>query len=467
MDSQWELLSTEKNQVGNIELSDGARVGVVGGGPAGSFFSYFLLDFADRVGMELDVEIYEPRDFSRPAPQGCNMCGGIISESLVQHLATDGISLPTTLVQRGIESYHLHTDCGSVLISTPLQEKRIAAVHRGAGPRDIQEFKWRSFDGHLQGLAVDRGARVIRQRVIGVDWVDNRPNIKVRSQPERSYELVVLATGVNGIGQRIVKGLGLNYEPPTTSKTMIREYYLGEDVVRKHLGSAMHVFLLDIPRLEFAAIIPKGDYASVCLLGHDIDRSLIETFLNSAEVTQCFPADFSLEQISCNCSPRINVAGAKKPFADRVVFVGDCAVTRLYKDGIGGAYRTAKAAAATAIFQGISANDFEEYYLPVCEEIRRDNDIGKLMFVVTRQIQRRRVAKQGVLHMTRAEQKQNRKLRMSMVLWDMFTGSAPYTDVFRRTMVPTFWGSLLWYVFSSVFRRYSPEKQEAHKEDFE
>jgi len=33
----------------------------------------------------------------------------------------------------------------------------------------------------------------------------------------------------------------------------------------------MHVFLLDIPRLEFAAIIPKGDYATVCLLGEDIE----------------------------------------------------------------------------------------------------------------------------------------------------------------------------------------------------
>tara|TARA_B100000315_G_scaffold119829_1_gene109746 strand:+ start:301 stop:537 length:237 start_codon:yes stop_codon:yes gene_type:complete len=35
-------------------LRDGARVAVVGGGPAGSFFSYFLLDMADRVGLNLD-----------------------------------------------------------------------------------------------------------------------------------------------------------------------------------------------------------------------------------------------------------------------------------------------------------------------------------------------------------------------------------------------------------------------------
>lgn len=54
---------------------------------------------------------------------------------------------------------------------------------------------------------------------------------------------------------------------------------LYEDVIsrihRRHFGSAMHIFLLDIPRLEFAAMIPKGDYLTVCLLGRHIDRDLI------------------------------------------------------------------------------------------------------------------------------------------------------------------------------------------------
>jgi len=35
-------------------------------------------------------------------------------------------------------------------------------------------------------------------------------------------------------------------------------------------------------------------------------------------------------------------------------------MSRLNKDGIGSAYRTAKAAAATAVFSGISANDFRK-----------------------------------------------------------------------------------------------------------
>ncbi len=47
----------------DFQLHDGSRVGVIGGGPAGSFFSFFLLDTAKRVDLDIHVDIYEPRDF--------------------------------------------------------------------------------------------------------------------------------------------------------------------------------------------------------------------------------------------------------------------------------------------------------------------------------------------------------------------------------------------------------------------
>jgi len=120
-----------------MRLDTGSRVAVVGGGPAGSLFSYFLMSLGERIGIVPRVDIYEPKDYSKPGPAGCNMCGGIISETLVQLLTTEGINLPTTVVQRGIESYVLHMDVGSVRIDPPRKEKRIAAIHRGAGPRGI------------------------------------------------------------------------------------------------------------------------------------------------------------------------------------------------------------------------------------------------------------------------------------------------------------------------------------------
>ncbi len=430
-----------------LALESGSLVGVIGGGPSGSFFSYFLLDMAQRVGMDVQVDIYEPRDFSVPGPAGCNMCGGIISESLVQTLATEGINLPSTVVERGIDSYVLHMDVGNVRIETPLREMRIAAVHRGAGPRGIKEMKWRSFDGYLLELAVGKGAHLMPGRVDDIGWKDNRPQVKTRDGLPQKYDLLAVAVGVNTAALKLFEGLGFGYKPPVTTRTYISELGLGQETVERHLGSSIHLFLPKIPRLDFACLIPKGDFATLCLLGQDIDDHLVQALLDAPEVQGCLPANWRMPQDFCHCSPRMNVQGAIQPFADRIVFIGDSGVTRLNKDGIGAAYRTAKAAAVTAIFEGISAEDFRRHYWPTCQAISSDNKFGKVIFAITGQIQKRRFARRGVLRtVSREQQKESDSRRMSMVFWDTFTGSAPYRDVFLRTLHPSFLGRFLWDV---------------------
>jgi flavin-dependent dehydrogenase len=447
-----------------IQLEDGSRVGVIGGGPAGSFFSIFLLDMAMRMGLDLEVDIYEPRDYTRPGPVGCNMCGGIISESLVQMLATEGIKLPSSVIQRGIDSYMLHMDVGSVRIETPLREKRIGAVYRGPGPRDIKEIKWGSFDGYLQKMALDKGANLIPQRVEEIRWNDGRPELGGRKIASQTYDLLSVAIGVNAAARKLFDNLEFHYEAPETTKTYIQEYFLGEERIREVIGSSMHVFLLDIPRLEFAAIIPKGDYVSVCLLGEDIDKELVQNFMDAPEVRSCFPPELNLNARSCNCSPRINVAGSARAYDNRIVFIGDSGVTRLYKDGIGAAYRTAKAAATTAVFQGISSEAFETHYRPACRKIERDNSIGKLVFFASSQIQKRQFARRALLRMTSREQSvDGAQLRMSMVLWDMFTGSAPYIDIFIRTLNPLFLARFAGDLAVSLVGR-NGGKSERHRE---
>lgn len=435
----------DTRQDGALALEDDSRVAVIGGGPAGSFFTYFLLDMAQRISMRLEVDIYEPRDFAVTGPAGCNMCGGIISESLVQHLAAEGIDLPSTVVERAIDSYVLHMDEGDVSIGTPLQEKRIAAVHRGAGPRGMKEAKWRSFDGYLLDLAAGKGAHLVRGRVDDISLKDGRPVVQTQGGSPQGYDLLVAAVGVNSSAPKLFEKLGLGYKPPRTTKTYVSEFYFGQETVEKYLGSSMHVFLLHLPRLEFAALIPKGDYITLCLLGMDIDGPLVQSFLNAPEVRRCFPPGWSVPQDFCHCSPKINFRAAVQPFADRVVFVGDCGVTRLYKDGIGAAYRTAKAAAVTAVFSGVSAEDFRRHYWPTCRAINTDNNIGKLIFIVTRQIQKNAHDRRGILRMvSREQQNPEGARRMSTVLWDVFTGSAPYREVFVRTLHPCFLGRFLW-----------------------
>jgi len=436
-----------------LKLKDGSRVAVIGGGPAGSFFSYFLLGMAERVGLNIYVDIYEPRNFNIPGPSGCNMCAGIISETLVQYLATEGINLPPTVVERGIDSYVLHMDAGSTRIETALHEKRIGSVHRGLGPRDLREIKWESFDNYLLTLASDRGAQVIRERVVEVGRTDGQLHLKTRNSPPVSYDLMAVAVGVNTAALRMFENLGFDFKPPETTKCLLREYYLGQAAVEKHLGSSMHTFLLNIPRLEFAALIPKGDYVALALVGENIDQDLLQTFLNDPVVKQCLPPDFPFDQIACWCAPRINVKGGTPPFDDRIVFIGDSGVTRLYKDGIGAAYRTAKAAATTAIFEGISAGDFKRHYWPTCRAMETDNFIGKAIFSVVRHMQKRAFARRAILHMVSGEQQgqASPEQGMSLVLWDMFTGSAPYREIFLRMLHPTFWVRFLWELLVSLW----------------
>ena len=427
-----------------LALTNSSRVGVIGGGPAGSFFSFFFLEAASRVDLEAHVDIYEPKIYTQVGPGGCNMCGGIVSESLVQLLATEGINLPSTIVQRGIDSYVLHMDVGSVRIDPPGREKRIAAVHRGAGPRGLPAQQWGSFDGYLLEQAQSKGAAVIHDRAEDVAWEDGRPRVVTKRGLSEPYDLLAFAVGVNSGAFKLLEKLGFGYSPPKTTKTFICEFHMGAEVIATSLGSSMHVFLLNLPRLEFAALIPKGEYVTLVLLGKDIDKELVASFLNAPEVKRSLPSEWSVPQDYCRCFPSINVGGPPQPFADRMVFLGDCGETRLYKDGIGGAYRAAKAAASTAVFEGVSADDFRRHYMPVCRSLAFDNSIGKVIFAVTWLIQSLRFTRRGILRMVSGEQRQNGQGQMSGVLWDTFTGSAAYRDVFGRTLHPLFVGRLLW-----------------------
>ncbi len=416
----------------------------MGGGPAGTFFAYFLQRLAQSADLQLDIDIYEPRLFTHRGPAGCNHCGGIVSESLVQLLASEGINLPTEVVERGIEAYMLHMDVGSVRIMTPSEEKRIAGVFRGNGPRGSERSLRVGFDRYLLDLTASSGVHVVRSLVTRVGWRENRPELEHGAGKRTRYDLVALAAGVNS--QLLQNGCEAapGYTFPGTLTTFICEFHLGQAAIQASLGDAMHIFLLDLPRLEFAAMIPKGDYVTLCVLGHDVDEALVDAFLAAPEVKRCFPGG-KLPELACHCFPRLNVHPAAQPFADRMVWIGDCGVARLYKDGIGSAYRMAKAAARTAVFQGVAARDFEAHYGPTCRAMNWDNTLARLVFMATSAIQKLRPLRRGVLRMTATEQAHKDVFRhMSSVLWDVFTGSASYQDVLVRSVHPAFMAKLTW-----------------------
>ena len=434
---------------GECELRDGSRIAVVGGGPSGSFFSYFLLKMAEAIDLELEVDIFEPRSFKYCGPAGCNHCGGIVSESLVQILAAEGIVLPDSVVQRGVESYVVHMDVGDVAIESPVHEMRIAALYRGNGPREGGDTPLESFDDFLQGMAVERGARVVRQLITGVQWQEGMPRLQFADHSAKTYDLVTVAAGVNSNFLKLLDDHPAGFQPPKTTRGYICEFRSTEEEILDILGSSVHVFLLDIPRFEFAAIIPKGPFATAVMVGDDLDEELVHAFLNDPVVRRTFPTH--AVPCVCSCKPLINLGARKRPYGDRIVLVGDSGVTRLYKDGIGAAFRTGKAAATTAVFHGVSRENFEQHFWPACKRIANDNAVGRIMFATNAIMKNSRLTRRTMLRMAQKEQeREGARPHMSSLLWNMFTGSAPYTEMFRGTFHPGFIGNLLLNLGSAV-----------------
>ena len=454
LDSFADLTDAEE---GGLTLQDGSRIAVVGGGPASSFFSYFLLKMAETIDLDVEVDIFEPRSFKYCGPAGCNHCGGIVSESLVQILAAEGIVLPDSVVQRGIESYVVHMDVGDVAIQSPVHEMRIAALYRGNGPRDGGNAPLESFDGYMQGMAVEQGAQVVRQLVTGFEWEGGYPHLQFADHSTARYDLVAVATGVNSKIIGMLDDHPQGFEPPKTTRAYICEFRSTEEEMLRMLGTAVHVFLLDIPRFEFAAIIPKGPFATVVMVGDDLDEELVHRFLSDPVVRRTLPTD--IVPCVCTCKPLINLGARKRPYGDRIVLIGDSGVTRLYKDGIGAAFRTGKAAAMTAVFNGLSKQDFEDHFWPTCRNIRNDNSVGRIMFATNTVMKNSRLTRRAMLRMAQKEQSRpGARPHMSSLLWNMFTGSAPYTEMFKGTFHPGFIGNLLLSVGSAFW----PQRKNAN-----
>jgi len=443
---------SEEQQRNTLVLDEGSCIGVIGGGPAGSFFSYFILQMAQRIGMRLSVDIYERRDFASIGPTGCNMCGGVISESLVQALSVEGINLPPDVIQRGIDSFQFHSDKETVALYAPYHEMRIATVYRGAGPKGTLKPRWRSFDGHLLEMAVANGAKVIRDRVTDISWIERIPQVHTKDGQPKVYDLVVGAVGVNTPALGLFEKLGIGYKQPRTRKTCNIEFEFGSSYITTHLGNSMHAFLLDLPNLDFAAIIPKGDYATMCLIGDNINSGFVNSFVNNPAVSEYLSGKLDHSAGACRCSPLSSLGDAVHPFGDRVVLLGDCGITRLNKDGIGSAYRVAKTAAVTALFRGVSSEDFRKGYWPVCRTISIDNRFGRVIYLFVDVIKRSPLLTRAVMRMARNEQKKRGKQRrMSTLLWDMFTGSSPYRDAFFRCLHLGFWSRFAQNIIASIF----------------
>lgn len=409
----------------SLNLSDGDRVCIVGGGPAGSFAALHLLHLIQERGLRLEVMIFEPRDFSRPGPGGCNQCAGILSSRLLRGLNSLGISLPEEVIQAEVNAYAVHLEGEPLRIEQPDPSRSVVSIYRGGGPRLIQGEPSASFDSFLLSEACARGAQHIPWRVRKVTW-EERPVVHT-ARDHYPADLLVLATGINS---RAPLDPTFGYRPPKTEVMAQDEFLRPPDWPPDQISA----FFKEPSGLVFGAIIPKGRYLNISLLGRDMTRDAISDFIVAQGLSSFLPPP---PGSLCGCTPRIAVRLARRYYGKRWIAIGDAAVSRLYKDGIGSAFTTAQKAMEAVVRVGISRHAFRKAYAPFCRQIARDNVYGRILFRLWFFTLRIPLLTHGWV---RAIQMENESPPESpihgRVLWGMFTGDEPYRDIFRLSLSP-------------------------------
>ncbi len=412
-----------------IRLETNSKVAIIGGGPAGSFFALHLLRYAAERCITPEITIYQERDFEKLGPKGCKSCAGILSISLLRNLKELELTIPETIIQTKIDRYAVHSPYTSISISNPEREVRIISIFRGGGQRISRYESLISFDGWLLRQAQERGVRVENETVSHIH-LGQEVQIEVGDR-KLGYDLVVLATGVNA---KPVSILGLDYVPPKTQTMAQDELYAGTAQVESCLGSAAHAFLIPHSGMIFGTLVPKGAFINVSVLSSGQPPVSVADFLSDNLVKNILPAHY---ERSCGCRPQAPVGSARNYFADGFVAIGDAVVSRLYKDGIGSSLLTARQAAHTAVCHGLSRQDFEHCYKPLCATISSDNWWGRLLFSLNNRTKNSRVFLLTQHRLIGDEQRNTIGWQpFTKAAWGMFTGSYSYTSIARIAFGP-------------------------------
>jgi flavin-dependent dehydrogenase len=170
------------------------------------------------------------------------------------------------------------------------------------------------------------------------------------------------------------------YRPPPLLETLVTKHHpLGEGSgdIPDLLGNFIHVFLPPLPRIEFGALIPKGDHVTAIIAGSAARTDDMTAFLALPAVRRL--ADIPPDPVHYYRG-RFPVGLARGYYGDRYVTVGDAAgLVRPFKGkGITSAVVTGGLAAAAMLDAGISAAALREFARG-CAEITGDLWYGRLV----------------------------------------------------------------------------------------
>ena len=432
----------------SLRLRDNSKIAIIGGGPAGSFFANAAIRYANKLGINIHITIFEGKDFSQKGPGGCNMSAAVIASSLHAKLTKDGIELPEGIVRQEIKGYYFQTKDYGIELYKPKQSdsSSILAVYRGNGPLYSTHTNIFSFDDCLLKHVVKQGVKVIYEpvRKLKLSADSDTPVTIIYGKQnllkEIEADLVVGAFGINSTIVNKIKELNFGYVPPKSIKTCQMEIPLSDTFIKSSFNDNIHVFALGLKPFRFASMVPKGNYITVSLIGtRDLTKKDLIDFINNPVVRKKLPHDWKMPDQFCMCIPKITLSHARNPFTDRFVMVGDASISRIYKNGLESAYITSQMAARAAFERGISSEDFDRhYYKPARELLAMDNLLGALIIILSDFVTKRNWLVKARLSYVKGKRGSWIANHLNALLWNMVTGDAPYKTIIIQALNPIF-----------------------------
>ena len=456
-----QLFTTAPGSSSRLEgLREGARVAVVGGGPAGSFFAHHVLREARRLDRHIEVLIIEKHGtydagFDCLQSRGCNFCAGGISPRLDEILGAHGLVVPDEIIQGRIDHVWIQGQWKNFRLRVP-EGMAMYSVFRGSLP-GRRGGGAPGFDAFLLGQAVREGARVVHGEVQSLSYASSGlPCLSLRTDAGELTSLeadfVAIASGINahcGLDYRednlvdSIRRLNPSFAPGRSRRTLIFELDLGADYLERHMHREVYFVEYGSKRLalEHIALVPKGRFLTVALMGGCIDKaslpgdsqSIIHEFLALPQIARILPG-ISTAPVACTCFPRMTVTTARSPFGERFAIVGDAVGSRLNKDGLFSAHLTASRLAQTVLHEGIDRASLARGYGATVRWLAADNRYGRMVFAASRVAFMRplmsRITYQAYATEYKVRDESNRPL--SRVLWKIASGTADYRDVLRE-----------------------------------
>jgi len=453
-------------------LDPGAKVAVIGGGPAGAFFAIHLLRRAKALGRDLRVVIIERRWPSKPEPtdnlhaawKGCNYCAGGISPRLNDVLKSLNLRLPENVIQSRIHSINIQGYWKNIELDVPAGREMLS-IYRGVWPLRRADGH-HNFDSFLLQEAAKTGAELISAEVDDVRFSDGgKPLIRYNAggvEATLEAELAVFATGVNeapgfrktsGGALRILERLIPGFLPPRRRHALVFELEALPAVPAGLEGTVHFVeYGSKSLRLEMCSLVPKRGFITVVLMGPSVDAligpkeipDIIRRFLELPHIRKLIPSQ-ARQRPACVCIPHMVVGSARRPFGDRIAAIGDLVTSRRNKDGILSAHLTGKALAETVLNGGIDSRSLRQGYGPTLQRFRKDNRFAAVVFFLHRVFfsssSLSRILYQAVITERKTNFAPDRHLEK--ILWCIASGDDWYEDIFFSMIRPATLGSIL------------------------